>query len=97
MENLQMAAFDQDNTPQAGNCGRLRARYFSVQPPIRSARRQRTKRRDTQIVLKFTVGLKRFAGGRTEVDAGRWRDDFRGETARNYVNGVMEGGQELVM
>ena len=40
IENLQMAAFDQDQTPQSRELlqGFEGSRYFSVQPPITSER-----------------------------------------------------------
>jgi ribosome-dependent ATPase len=103
MENLQMAAFDQDNTPQSRQLldGFSGSRYFSVQPPIRSAAEaeQRLRSGNTQIVVEIPSGFGRdlLSGMRPEVDASiDGAMTFRGETARNYVNGVIrKEGQEL--
>lgn len=103
IENLQMAAFDQDNTPQSRQLldGFNGSRYFSIQPPIRSAQEadQRLRSGNTQIVVEVPAGFGRdLLGGRQpEVDA---RIDgamtFRGQTAINYVNGVIrKEGDEL--
>ena len=103
IENLQMAAFDQDNTTQSRQLldGFNGSRYFSVQPPIRSAQEaeQRLRSGNTQIVIEVPAGFGRdlLAGSRPEVDA---RIDgamtFRGQTAINYVNGVIrKEGDEL--
>jgi ribosome-dependent ATPase len=103
MENLQMAAFDQDNTPQSRQLldGFSGSRYFSVQPPIRSAAEadQRLRSGNTQIVVEIPSGFGRdlLSGKRPEVDASiDGAMTFRGETARNYVNGVIrKEGMEL--
>jgi ribosome-dependent ATPase len=103
MENLQMAAFDQDNTPQSRQLldGFSGSRYFSVQPPIRSAAEadQRLRSGNTQIVVEVPSGFGRdlVSGMRPEVDASiDGAMTFRGETARNYVNGVIrKEGQQL--
>jgi ribosome-dependent ATPase len=103
MENLQMAAFDQDNTPQSRQLldGFSGSRYFSVQPPIRSAAEadERLRSGNTQIVVEIPSGFGRdlLSGMRPEVDASiDGAMTFRGETARSYVNGVIrKEGQEL--
>ena len=103
IENLQMAAFDQDETTQSRQLldGFNGSRYFSVQPPIRSAQEadQRLRSGNTQIVIEVPAGFGRdlLAGNQPEVDA---RIDgamtFRGQTAINYVNGVIrKEGDEL--
>ena len=103
IENLQMAAFDQDNTPQSRQLldGFNGSRYFSVQPPIRSAAEadQRMRSGNTQIVVEVPAGFGRdlLAKRQPEVDA---RIDgamtFRGQTAQNYVVGVVrKEGNEL--
>ncbi|RQH11837.1 ribosome-associated ATPase/putative transporter RbbA [Bradyrhizobium sp. RP6] len=103
IENLQMAAFDQDDTAQSHQLldGFSGSRYFSVQPPVRSAQEsdQRLRSGNTQIVIEVPAGFGRdlLAGNRPEVDA---RIDgamtFRGQTAINYVNGVIrKEGDEL--
>jgi ribosome-dependent ATPase len=96
IENLQMAAFDQDDTPQSRELldGFNGSRYFSVQPPIRSAHEadQRLRSGNTQIVIEVPVGFGRdlLNGRQPEVDA---RLDgamtFRAQTAMNYVTGVI--------
>jgi ribosome-dependent ATPase len=96
IENLQMAAFDQDNTPQSRQLldGFSGSRYFSVQPPIKSAAEaeRRLRSGNTQIVVEVPAGFGRdlLRGARPEVDASvDGAMTFRGETARNYVTGVV--------
>src|SRR6202046_3427072 len=103
IENLQMAAFDQDNTPQSRQLldGFSGSRYFSVQPPIKSAAEaeRRLRSGNTQIVVEIPAGFGRdlLRGARPEVDAAvDGAMTFRGETARSYVNGVVrKQGEEL--
>ena len=96
IENLQMAAFDQDNTPQSRQLldGFSGSRYFSVQAPIASAAEadRRMRSGNTQIVVEVPSGFGRdlLSGARPEVDAAvDGAMTFRGETARNYVGGVV--------
>jgi ribosome-dependent ATPase len=96
IENLQMAAFDQDNTPQSRQLldGFSGSRYFSVQPPIKSAAEaeRRLRSGNTQIVVEVPAGFGRdlLRGAKPEVDASvDGAMTFRGETARNYVTGVV--------
>ena len=96
IENLQMAAFDQDNTPESRQLldGFSGSRYFSVQPPITSAAEaeRRLKSGNTQIVVEIPSGFGRdlLNGRRPEVDASvDGAMTFRGETAKNYVTGVV--------
>jgi ribosome-dependent ATPase len=103
IENLQMAAFDQDNTPQSRQLldGFSGSRYFSVQPPIKSAAEaeRRLRSGNTQIVVEIPAGFGRdlLRGAKPEVDASvDGAMTFRGETARNYVTGVVRTqGDEL--
>ena len=103
IENLQIAAFDQDNTPQSRQLldGFSGSRYFSVQPPITSAAQadRRLRSGNTQIVVEVPSGFGRdlLSGARPEVDATvDGAMTFRGETARNYVTGVVRTqGDEL--
>jgi ribosome-dependent ATPase len=103
IENLQMAAFDQDDTPQSRELldGFSGSRYFSVQRPISSAAEaeQRLRSGNTQIVVEVPSGFGRdlLNGARPEVDASiDGAMTFRGETARNYVTGVVrKQGQDL--
>ena len=103
IENLQMAAFDQDNTPESRQLldGFSGSRYFSVQPPITSAAEgeRRLRSGNTQIVVEVPSGFGRdlLNGSRPEVEASvDGAMTFRGETARNYVTGVVRReGEEL--
>jgi ribosome-dependent ATPase len=103
IENLQTAAFDQDDTPQSRQLldGFSGSRYFSMQPPITSAAEadRRLRSGNTQIVVEVPSGFGRdfLSGARPEVDATvDGAMTFRGETARNYVTGVVrKEGQEL--
>lgn len=97
IENLRTAAFDQDNTPQSRRLldGFDGSRYFSVQPPIRSATEadQRLRSGNTQIVIEIPSGFGRdlLNGMRPEVDATiDGAMTFRGETARSYVNAAIK-------
>ena len=103
IEDLQMAAFDQDKTPESRQLldGFNGSRYFSVQPPIQSAAQadRRLRSGNTQIVVEVPSGFGRdlLRGARPEVDATvDGAMTFRGETARNYVSGVVRTqGDEL--
>ena len=103
IENLATAAFDQDDTPQSRELlqGFEGSRYFSMQPPIKSAEEaeRRLKSGNTQIVVEAPTGFGRdlLNGRKPEVDATvDGAMTFRGETAKNYVNGVVrKQGEEL--
>ena len=103
IENLATAAFDQDDTPQSRELlqGFEGSRYFSMQPPITSAEEaeRRLKSGHTQIVVEAPPGFGRdlLNGRKPEVDATvDGAMTFRGETAKNYVNGVVrKQGEEL--
>ncbi|HEX3503936.1 MAG TPA: ribosome-associated ATPase/putative transporter RbbA [Xanthobacteraceae bacterium] len=104
IEDLQMAAFDQDNTPPSRQLldGFSGSRYFSVQPPVTSAADadRRLRSGNTQIVVEVPPGFGRDLerGAQPEVDASvDGAMTFRGETARNYVSGVVrKQGDQLV-
>ena len=103
IENLQTAAFDQDNTPESRQLldGFSGSRYFSMQPPITSAAEgeRRLRSGNTQIVVEIPSGFGRdlLNGSRPEVDASvDGAMTFRGETSRSYVTGVVrKQGEEL--
>ena len=103
IENLETASFDQDDTPQSRDLlqGFDGSRYFSVQPPITSAgeAERRLRSGNTQIVVEVPPGFGRdLLNDRTpEVDATvDGAMTFRGETAKNYVTGVVrKQGEEL--
>ena len=103
IENLATASFDQDDTPQSRQLleGFEGSRYFSMQPPIKSAEdtERRLRSGNTQIVVEVPPGFGRdLLNNRTpEVDATvDGAMTFRGETAKNYVAGVVsKQGEEL--
>ncbi len=103
IENLATAAFDQDDTPQSRELlqGFEGSRYFSMQPPITSAEEaeRRLRSGNTQIVVETPPGFGRdlLNGRKPEVDATvDGAMTFRGETAKNYVGGVVrKQGEEL--
>ena len=103
IENLETASFDQDDTPQSRQLleGFEGSRYFSIQPPITSSEEaeRRLKSGNTQIVVEVPPGFGRdLLNQRTpEVDATvDGAMTFRGETAKNYVAGVVsKQGEEL--
>ena len=82
IENLQTAAFDQDDTPQSRELlqGFEGSRYFSMQPPITSDAEtvRRLRSGDTQIVVEVPPGFGRdLTNGRKPGSRrdGRRRDD----------------------
>jgi ribosome-dependent ATPase len=103
IENLQTASFDQDDTPQSRQLleGFEGSRYFSMQPAIKSSgeAERRLRSGNTQIVVEVPPGFGRdLLNNRTpEVDATvDGAMTFRGETAKNYVAGVVsKQGEEL--
>jgi ribosome-dependent ATPase len=103
IENLETATFDQDDTPQSRELlqGFEGSRYFSVQPPITSAEEaeRRLKSGDTQIVVEVPPGFGRDLLNRRTPEVDATVDGamtFRGETAKNYVTGVVrKQGEEL--
>src|SRR5579863_3197670 len=104
IEDLQLAPFDQDDTPQSRQLieGFSGSRYFSVQSPIASAAEgdERLKSGSTQVVVEIPPGFGRdlMSNKKPEVDATvDGAMTFRGESAKNYVAGVVshEGQQFL--
>ena len=101
IENLEMAYFDQDQSPQSRELlqGFEGSRYFSVQPPIVTAQEAERRLRSgkTQIVVEIPPGFGRdlLAGRKPEVDVTvDGAMTFRGETAKNYVSGVIRKQSE---
>ena len=80
VEDLQMASFDHDNTPQSRHLldGFAGSRYFSVQPPIRSAAEadRRLRSGNTQIVVEVPAGFGRDSGFRHHCSVGRAGGEF---------------------
>jgi ribosome-dependent ATPase len=103
IENLKTATFDQDDTPQSRQLleGFEGSRYFSMQPPITSSveSERRLRSGNTQIVVEVPPGFGRdlLNNRQPEVDATvDGAMTFRGETAKNYVAGVVsKQGEEL--
>jgi ribosome-dependent ATPase len=103
IENLALASFDQDDTPQSRELlqGFEGSRYFSVQPPIKSAEDmdRRLRSGNTQIVVEVPPGFGRDLLNKRQPEVDATVDGamtFRGETARNYVRGVVgKQGEEL--
>jgi len=103
IENLETATFDQDDTPQSRELlqGFEGSRYFSVQPPITSSEEaeRRLKSGNTQIVVEVPPGFGRDLLNRRTPEVDATVDGamtFRGETAKNYVAGVVsKQGEEL--
>src|SRR5204863_310749 len=77
------------------------SRYFSMQPPIKSAEEaeRRLRSGNTQIVVEVPPGFGRdlLESKQPEVDGTvDGAMTFRGETAKNYVGGVVrKQGEEL--
>jgi ribosome-dependent ATPase len=103
IENLAMASYDQDETPQSRELlqGFSGSRYFSVQPPITSTQDMESRLRsgNTQIVVEVPPGFGRDLLNKRQPEVDATVDGamtFRGETARNYVKGVVsKQGEEL--
>jgi ribosome-dependent ATPase len=96
IENLKYAAFDQDNTAESRALldGFASSRYFAEQPPVASTGEadKRMRSGDVQVVVEVPSGFGRDinSGFQTEIDASvDGAMTFRGETARNYVKGVV--------
>jgi ribosome-dependent ATPase len=96
IENLKYAAFDQDNTTESRSLldGFASSRYFAEQVPVSSTAEADSRMRagDLQVVVEIPSGFGRdiSSGFQTEIDASvDGAMTFRGETARNYVKGVV--------
>ncbi len=104
VENLQTAAFDQDDTPESRQLldGFSGSRYFSMQPPAQSVAdvEQRLRSGNTQIVVEVPPGFGRDLLSQKQPEVVALVDGamtFRGETAKNYVGGVVrQEGQSLI-
>jgi ribosome-dependent ATPase len=103
IEHLQTATFDEDNTPESRLLleGFSGSRYFSVQSPITSVAEadERLRSGKTQIVVEVPPGFGRdlLNNRRPEVNATvDGAMTFRGETAKNYVGGVISHQGQLL-
>lgn len=95
VENLKFAAYDQDNSMESRQLVEAfsSSRYFSEQPPIRSAAEldQRLRSGELQLAIEIppSFGRDLMAGRTPELSV--WLDGampFRAETTRGYVTGL---------
>ncbi|MBO0736773.1 MAG: ribosome-associated ATPase/putative transporter RbbA, partial [Alphaproteobacteria bacterium] len=105
VENLDFAAFDQDNTPESRALidEFASSRYFSERLPIgtTAAMDRRLRSGDVQLVIEIPPGFGRdLRSGRTP-EIGAWINGsmpFRAETINGYVTGLLaQYGQELAL
>lgn len=95
VENLRFSAFDQDNTPESRQLvdAFTSSRYFSEQPPIRSAAEldRRFRNGSVQIALEIPPRFGRDLRSGRAPEVAVWLDGampFRAETSRGYVTGL---------
>ena len=105
VERLRFSAFDQDDSPESRQLVEAftSSRYFSEQPPIRSAAERDERFRSGQVQVALEIpprfGLDLQAARVPEVAV--WLDGampFRAETSRGYVTRLAtQYGQQLVV
>jgi len=95
VENLNYAAFDQDQTPQSRRLleNFSGSRYFSERPPISSAAEleQRMRSGELAVAVEIPSGFGRDLSSLHSPDVAFWIDGampFRGETTMGYVTGL---------
>jgi ribosome-dependent ATPase len=95
VENLNYAAFDQDQTPESRRLleGFSGSHYFSERPPISSTAEleRRMRSGELAVVVEIPAGFGRDLTNLRSPEAGFWIDGampFRGETAKGYVTGL---------
>lgn len=95
VENLRFSAFDQDNTPESRQLvdAFTSSRYFSEQPPIRSATEldRRFRNGSVQIAVEIPPRFGRDLQSGRAPEVAVWLDGampFRAETSRGYVTGL---------
>ena len=95
VENLRFSAFDQDNSPESRQLvdAFTSSRYFSEQPPIRSATEldRRFRNGSVQIALEIPPRFGRDLQSGRAPQVAVWLDGampFRAETSRGYVTGL---------
>ncbi|WP_410823525.1 ribosome-associated ATPase/putative transporter RbbA [Methylobacterium oryzisoli] len=95
VENLRFSAFDQDNSPESRQLVEAftSSRYFSEQPPIRSAPEldERFRAGRVQIALEIPPRFGRDLQAGRSPEVAVWLDGampFRAETSRGYVTGL---------
>jgi ribosome-dependent ATPase len=105
VENLNFAAFDQDQTPESRRLleGFSGSHYFSERPPIGSVAEleQRMRSGELALVVEIPPGFGRDLINLRSPEVGFWIDGampFRAETTKGYVDGVMlRYAQDLVV
>jgi ribosome-dependent ATPase len=105
VENLNYAAFDQDQTPESRRLleSFSGSHYFSEQPPISSAAEleQRMRSGELAVAVEIPPGFGRDLVSQHSPEVAFWIDGampFRGETSKGYVNGLLlRYAQDLVI
>ena len=103
VENLNFAAFDQDQTPESRRLleSFSGSRYFSERPPISSTAEleQRMRSGELAVVVEIPSGFGRDLANLHSPEVAFWIDGampFRGETTKGYVTGlVLRYAQDL--
>ena len=95
VENLNYAAFDQDQTPESRRLleSFSGSRYFSERPPISSTEEleHRMRSGELAVVAEIPPGFGRDLANLRSPEVGFWIDaamPFRGETSKGYVTGL---------
>lgn len=95
VENLKFAAYDQDNSMESRQLVEAfsSSRYFSEQPPIRSAAEldQRLRSGELQLAIEIPPSFGRDLMADRTPELSVWLDGampFRAETTRGYVTGL---------
>jgi ribosome-dependent ATPase len=96
VENLNYAAFDQDQTPQSRRLleSFSGSHYFTERPPISSPAEleQRMRSGELAVAIEIPAGFGRDLVSLRSPEAAFWIDGampFRGETIRGYVTGLL--------
>jgi ribosome-dependent ATPase len=105
VENLNYAAFDQDQTPESRRLleSFSGSHYFSERPPIGSTAEleQRMRSGELAVVVEIPPGFGRDVASLHSPEVAFWIDaamPFRGETAQGYVNGLaLRYAQDLIV
>ncbi len=95
VENLNYAAFDQDQTPESRRLleSFSGSRYFSERPPISTTAEleQRMRSGELAVAVEIPSGFGRDLANLHSPEVAFWIDGampFRGETAKGYVTGL---------
>lgn len=97
VENLNFAAFDQDQTPESRRLieNFSGSRYFTERSPISSAAEleQRMRSGELAVAVEIPAGFGRDVAKQRLPEVAFWVDGampFRGETTRGYVSGLQQ-------